>query len=227
MARILIVDDEVALVKGLRLSFEREGYEVITAHSGPDALAAQDSESPDLIILDLMLPGIDGMEVCRKIRMTSTVPIIMLTARSEDVDKILGLELGADDYLTKPFNTRELLARVKAHLRRLDWNRPDQPEHIRRDDLCIDMLKRRVTIKGREAELTAKEFDILTTLAANPGRIFSRENLLETIWGYKYFGDVRNVDVHVRRLREKIEPDPAEPRYVLTRWGVGYYFSEQ
>lgn len=226
MPKILLVDDEIAFVKGLRLSFEREGYTVVTAHTGTEALRKLNDEHPDLVVLDIMLPELDGLEVCKRIRQTSTLPIIMLTARAEDIDKILGLEMGADDYLTKPFNTRELLARVKAHLRRLEWSNPEQPSRTELGLLVIDNLKRKVTVDGKGADLTAKEFDILATLAANPGRIYTRENLLETIWGYKYFGDVRNVDVHVRRLREKIEPDPAEPEYVLTRWGMGYYFRE-
>lgn len=226
MPKILLVDDERALVKGLRLSFEREGYSVVAAHTGTEALQRMSEEAPDLVVLDIMLPEIDGIEVCKRIRQSSKVPIIMLTARSEDIDKILGLEMGADDYLTKPFNTRELLARVKAHLRRLEWSNPDQQQCTEAGALTIDHLKRKVTVDGKEADLTAKEFDILATLAANPGRVYTRENLLETIWGYKYFGDVRNVDVHVRRLREKIEPNPAEPEYVMTRWGMGYYFRE-
>lgn len=226
MPKILLVDDEIAFVKGLRLSFEREGYTVVTAHTGTEALRKLNDEHPDLVVLDIMLPELDGLEVCKRIRQTSTLPIIMLTARAEDIDKILGLEMGADDYLTKPFNTRELLARVKAHLRRLEWNNPEQPSCTEVGLLVIDNLKRKVTVDGKGADLTAKEFDILATLAANPGRIYTRENLLEAIWGYKYFGDVRNVDVHVRRLREKIEPNPAEPEYVLTRWGMGYYFRE-
>ncbi len=227
MAKILLVDDERALVKGLKLSFEREGYTVVTAHTGTEALQSIKAESPDLVVLDIMLPELDGLEVCKRIRQSLTVPIIMLTARSEDIDKILGLEIGADDYLTKPFNTRELLARVKAHLRRMEWSNPNQQQCTEAGALIIDHQKRRVTVNGKEADLTAKEFDILATLAANPGRIYTRENLLELIWGYKYYGDVRNVDVHVRRLREKIEPDPAEPEYVMTKWGMGYYFRER
>jgi len=174
-----------------------------------------------------MLPELDGFEDCKRIRKTSTVPAIMLTARSEDIDKILGLEMGADDYLTKPFNSRELVARIKAHLRRVDWSSPQQVECLVAGPLTIDTLKRKVTVAEKEVELTAKEFDILVTLATNPGRVYTRENLLEMIWGYKYYGDVRNVDVHVRRLREKVEADPANPEYVLTRWGVGYLFREQ
>jgi DNA-binding response OmpR family regulator len=226
LAKILLVDDEVALTKGLKLSLEREGYGVHTAHTGREALKAVETENPDLVVLDLMLPELDGFEVCKRIRQTSTVPIIMLTARTEDIDKVLGLEIGADDYLTKPFNTRELVARVKAHLRRVDWSGPQQQQVLTANELSIDTLKRKVTVSGKEVDLTAKEFDILATLAANPGRVYTRENLLEMIWGYQYYGDVRNVDVHVRRLREKIELDPANPAYVLTRWGVGYHFKE-
>ena len=226
MAKILLVDDEVALVKGLKLSLEREGFKVVTAHTGTSALSSLVDENPDLMVLDLMLPELDGLEVCKKVRQFSTIPIIMLTARSEDIDKILGLEMGADDYLTKPFNSRELVARIKAHLRRVDWSGAQEESRIEVGALVIDSLKRKVTVDGAEAELTAKEFDILATLAANPGRVYTRENLLEEIWGYQYYGDVRNVDVHVRRLREKIERDPAHPEYVLTRWGVGYHFRE-
>jgi len=228
MPLILLVDDEVTLIKGLKLSLEREGFTVLSADNGRQALDVVAKEQPDLVVLDLMLPEIDGLEVCRIIRQTSTVPIIMLTARSEDIDKILGLEMGADDYLTKPFNSRELIARIRAHLRRVNWSNVAQDsERIAVGDLVIDVPKRRVQVKGDDVDLTAKEFDILATLATNPGRVYTRENLLEIIWGYKYFGDVRNVDVHVRRLREKIEKDPAHPEYVLTRWGVGYHFCEQ
>lgn len=228
MPHILLVDDEASILKGLKLSLEREGFTVLTADNGRKAIEMAEAESPDLIVLDLMLPEIDGLEVCRTIRRTSTVPIIMLTARSEDIDKILGLELGADDYLTKPFNSRELIARIRAHLRRVNWSSVVQEEErITYGALIIDIPKRRVEVSGQGVELTAKEFDILVTLATNPGRVYTRENLLEMIWGYKYFGDVRNVDVHVRRLREKIEKDPAHPEYVITRWGVGYHFCEQ
>lgn len=228
MPRILLVDDEVTLLKGLKLSLEREGFVILTAESGKQALQIVDAEQPDLVVLDLMLPEVDGFEVCKAIRQSSTVPIIMLTARGEDIDKILGLEIGADDYLTKPFNTRELIARIRAHLRRVNWGNLSQEEaHINVGELHIDVPKRRVEVGEEYVELTAKEFDILLTLATNPGRVYTRENLLEIIWGYKYFGDVRNVDVHVRRLREKIERDPAHPAYVLTRWGVGYYFRER
>lgn len=228
MPHILLVDDEAALLKGLKLSLEREGFTVLIADNGRKALEMAATERPDLVVLDLMLPEIDGLEVCRTIRQTSTVPIIMLTARSEDIDKILGLEMGADDYLTKPFNSRELIARIRAHLRRVNWSSiVKEEERIACGVLSIDVPKRRVEVSGQGIELTAKEFDILVTLATNPGRVYTRENLLEMIWGYKYFGDVRNVDVHVRRLREKIEKDPAHPEYVLTRWGVGYHFCEQ
>lgn len=228
MAKVLLVDDEAALLKGLKLSLEREGFAVHTADTGRRALESIQNVQPDIVVLDLMLPELDGFEVCKSVRQTSTVPIIMLTARSEDIDKVLGLEIGADDYLTKPFNTRELIARIRAHLRRVVWSgSPQEAESIRAGELHIDIPKRRVEVAGHAVELTAKEFDILITLAANPGRIYTRENLLELIWGYKYYGDVRNVDVHVRRLREKIEKDPAHPEYVLTRWGVGYHFRER
>ncbi|MBT9155541.1 MAG: Transcriptional regulatory protein WalR [Firmicutes bacterium] len=227
MYKLLLVDDEVSFVKGITLSLEHEGYEVHTAYDGHEALLAFTRLAPDLIILDVMLPGLDGFAVCEAIRKKATVPIMMLTARSEDVDKVLGLEKGADDYLTKPFNTRELVARVRALLRRADWggNLGEEPR-ISVRDLTIDTVKRKVSVKGRPVDLTNKEYDILLTLAANRGKIYSRENLLQLVWGYSHLGDLRNVDVHIRRLRGKIEEDPACPKYVLTRWGDGYYLRD-
>lgn len=229
MARILVVDDEKTIVKGLKFSLEKEGYEVLAAYDGAEALSLFKKENPDLIVLDLMLPEVDGFEVCRRIRKGSEVPIIMLTARSEDIDKILGLELGADDYVTKPFNPRELTARIKAILRRsqLPPGR-DQVgmQVIRLQDLQIDLFQRKVRIRDKEVDLTSKEFALLSLLASHPGRVFSREKLLEHVWGYDYYGDARTVDVHIRHMREKIEPDPATPQLILTVWGAGYKFRE-
>ncbi|MBV1819517.1 response regulator transcription factor [Anaerosalibacter bizertensis] len=223
--KILIVDDEKLFVKGLKYSLEQDDYIIETAFDGKEAIEKVKKKRYDLIILDLMLPGIDGLEVCQKIRQDSQVPIIMLTARGEDINKILGLEYGADDYLTKPFNILELKARIKAILRRVNMkstNITDQVIQI--DDFKINTLGRKLTIHGNEVNLTAKEFDLLLLLASNPGKVFTREELLETIWGYEYFGDLRTVDVHIRRLREKIEEDSGQPEYILTKWGVGYYF---
>ncbi|MEY8304095.1 response regulator transcription factor [Anaerosalibacter bizertensis] len=223
--KILIVDDEKLFVKGLKYSLEQDDYIIETAFDGKEAIEKVKKKRYDLMILDLMLPGIDGLEVCQKIRQDSQVPIIMLTARGEDINKILGLEYGADDYLTKPFNILELKARIKAILRRVNMkstNITDQVIQI--DDFKINTLGRKLTIHGNEVNLTAKEFDLLLLLASNPGKVFTREELLETIWGYEYFGDLRTVDVHIRRLREKIEEDSGQPEYILTKWGVGYYF---
>lgn len=231
-ARVLLVDDEPSLVKGVKLSLELEGYEVLTAADGHQALAVFSNADPDLIVLDLMLPGIDGLTVCQRIREVSTTPIIMLTAKTDDVDKVVGLEVGADDYLTKPFNTRELVARVRAILRRVQFDRQaaaagTQQEHILAvRDLTVDVYRRRVYRGDRALELTPTEFDLLAHLAAQPGRVFSREELLRSVWGYEYFGDDRTVDVHVSRLRDKIEPDAQNPIYVLTSWGKGYHAAE-
>ena len=223
--RILIVDDETLLVKGLKYSLEQDGYKTDSAFDGNEALEKAIKEKYDLIILDLMLPGIDGLEVCQKIREQSQVPIIMLTAKGEDINKILGLGYGADDYLTKPFNILELKARIKAILRRYINQNPNMGEHvIKVDNFTINTLGRKVTVEGREVSLTAKEFDLLLLLASNPGKVYKRQELLEKIWGYDHFGDLRTVDVHVRRLREKIEKNSSEAEYILTKWGVGYYF---
>lgn len=223
--KLLIVDDEKLLVKGLKFNFEQDGYEVVTAMDGEEAIRCAKDKSVDLIILDLMLPKVDGLQVCQRIRETSTVPIIMLTAKSEDMDKIMGLDYGADDYMTKPFNILELKARVKAILRR----RP-KSEAVSSDNepknFILEHRSRKVIVEGKEIELTVKEYDIIALLLSNPGQIYSRDNLLDLIWGYDYPGDARTVDVHVRRLREKIEPDPAQPKYIMTKWGVGYYFKE-
>ncbi|EOC99797.1 response regulator transcription factor [Caldisalinibacter kiritimatiensis] len=224
-SRILIVDDEALLVKGLKYSLEQDDYEVDAAYDGKEALEKAQKQRYDLIILDLMLPGMDGLEVCQKIREKSQVPIIMLTAKGEDINKILGLEYGADDYLTKPFNILELKARIKAILRRVSAQDTKVGEQvIKVDDFTINTLGRKVTVGGKEINLTAKEFDLLLLLATNPGKVFTREELLEIIWGYEYFGDLRTVDVHIRRLREKIEKDSNNYEYILTKWGVGYYF---
>ena len=223
--KILIVDDEPLLVKGLRYSLEQDGYEILTAFDGEEALEKAKMANVDLILLDLMLPKIDGLQVCQQIRLNSQTPIIMLTAKGEDMSKILGLEYGADDYLTKPFNILELKARIKAVLRRYQSSdKPIEERVIKIDDFKINTLGRKVSLKGEEVNLTAKEFDLLLLLASNPGKIYSREELLEIIWGYEYFGDLRTVDVHIRRLREKIEINSSNPEYILTKWGVGYYF---
>jgi len=228
MAKVLVVDDEKTIVKGLKFALQKENFEVLVAYDGKEALEIFEQEAPDLIVLDLMLPEIDGFEVCRRIRKTSEVPIIMLTARGEDIDKILGLELGADDYMTKPFNPRELVARIKAVMRR-SQNRLTNPaslQYIRLQDLQIDLLQQKVRVRDKEVDLTSKEFALLSLLASNPGRVFSREKLLEHVWGYDYYGDARTVDVHIRHLREKIEQDPAAPQLILTVWGAGYKFRE-
>jgi two-component system, OmpR family, response regulator VicR len=230
--RILLVDDEPSLVKGVKLSLELEGYEVMTAEDGRQALTVFANADPDLIILDLMLPGLDGLTVCQRIREVSTTPIIMLTAKADDVDKVVGLEVGADDYLTKPFNTRELVARVRAVFRRIQYDRQavssggEQEKTLVLGDLTVDLHRRRVQREESIFDLTPTEFDLLAHLAAHPGRVFSREELLRSVWGYEYFGDDRTVDVHVSRLRDKIEPDAQAPIYVLTSWGKGYYAAE-
>ncbi len=229
MSRILIVDDEKTIVKGLRFSLEKEGYEITTAYDGEEALRVFKAEAPDLIVLDLMLPGLDGFEVCRAIRKESEVPIIMLTARGEDIDKILGLELGADDYMTKPFNPRELTARVKAIMRRSQTSVQGiaNMQVISIRDMQIDLLQHKVKISDKNVDLTVKEFALLSLLASHPGQVFSREKLLEHVWGYDYYGDARTVDVHMRHLREKIEQDPSTPQLILTVWGAGYKFREE
>lgn len=223
--KLLIVDDERLLVKGLKFNFEQDGYEVETAGDGEEAVRIARTKDIDLIILDLMLPKMDGLEVCQKVRETSSVPIIMLTAKSEDMDKIMGLEYGADDYLTKPFNILELKARVKAILRRR--GKPEQ-EKAEEDasGVKLDRRTRRMIVDGRAIELTVKEYNIIDLFLENPGRVYSREDLFDLIWGANKSGDIRTVDVHMRRLREKVEENPAQPKYILTKWGVGYYFKE-
>ena len=224
-ARVLIVDDEKLIVKGIRFSLEKDDYEVDTAYDGGEALEKAKENTYDVILLDLMLPVMNGMDVCRQIREFSDVPIIMLTAKGEDMDKILGLEYGADDYITKPFNILEVKARIKAILRRTRAAKKNVEENvIVNGDVRLDKDNRRVQICGREINLTGKEFELLEFLVANPGKVYGRAKLLQLIWGKDYPGDERTVDVHVWRLREKIEPNPSEPRYVQTKWGVGYYY---
>ena len=224
-ARVLIVDDEKLIVKGIRFSLEKDDYEVDTAYDGGEALEKAKENTYDVILLDLMLPVMNGMDVCRQIREFSDVPIIMLTAKGEDMDKILGLEYGADDYITKPFNILAVKARIKAILRRTRAAKKNVEENvIVNGDVRLDKDNRRVQICGREINLTGKEFELLEFLVANPGKVYGRAKLLQLIWGKDYPGDERTVDVHVRRLREKIEPNPSEPRYVQTKWGVGYYY---
>ena len=224
--KVLVVDDEKLIVKGIRFSLEQDDMEVDCAYDGEEALKLAAENTYDIILLDVMLPKHDGFEVCRQIREYSDVPIIMLTAKGEDMDKILGLEYGADDYITKPFNILEVKARIKAIIRRTG-KKKDQKEDgklVVKGDMKIDCESRRVVIGDREINLTAKEFDLLELLATHPNKVYSRENLLNLVWSYEYPGDVRTVDVHIRRLREKIEAQPSDPKYVYTKWGVGYYF---
>ena len=224
--RVLVVDDEKLIVKGIRFSLLQDGLEVDCAYDGEEALNMAKENDYDLILLDVMLPKMDGFEVCQQIREFSDVPIIMLTAKGDDMDKILGLEYGADDYITKPFNILEVKARIKAIMRR--GRKKDEKEApsnvIEKNGMKIDRESRRVFIEGQEVNLTAKEFDLLELLATNQDKVYSREKLLNLVWGYEYPGDARTVDVHIRRLREKIEKTPSNPKYVYTKWGVGYYF---
>lgn len=224
---ILIVDDEPALVKGLRFNLEhQEGYNIDVAYDGAEALDVFDAAKHDLILLDLMLPEIDGMEVCQKIRAISDVPIIMLTAKGDDMDKIMGLEYGADDYMTKPFNMLELKARIKTIFRRVNSGKAkEEAKVITVGELTVNLANRSVERSGKEINLTVKEFDLLNLFITNRGKVYDRNTLLEIIW--KHNGDLRTVDVHVRRLREKIEKNPAKPEYILTKWGVGYYFTSK
>lgn len=225
---ILVVDDEKLIVKGIKFSLEQDNMIVDAAYDGEEALNQIKVNNYDLVVLDVMLPKMDGLEVCQQTREFSQVPIIMVTAKGEDMDKIMGLEYGADDYITKPFNILELKARIKAILRRSV--KKIKPEKDLKRTLSVRGLKleydsRRVYIEGKEVNLTAKEFDLLELFMENPGKVYSRENLLDTVWGYDYPGDVRTVDVHVRRLREKVEVNPSDPKYIFTKWGVGYYFN--
>ncbi|MBQ9599454.1 MAG: response regulator transcription factor [Clostridia bacterium] len=227
LMKILVVDDEKLLVKATKFNLEQEGYSVITAFDGEEAIRLAHDNTIDLILLDLMLPRVDGFTVCRTIRGFSNVPIIMLTAKSEDIDKILGLEYGADDYITKPFNIREVTARIKAILRRVSPEpRAEKDKVIVSGDITLDYNFRRVTMGDKVIELTSKEFDLLELFMRNPGKVYTRENLLDIALCFDYPGDVRTVDVHIRRLREKIEKNPAEPMYIRTKWGVGYYYKK-
>ena len=229
MKKILVVDDEKLIVKGLRFSLEQDYMEVDTAYDGEEAINKAKENSYDMILLDIMLPKFTGLEVCQMIREFSDVPIIMLTAKGEDMDKILGLEYGADDYITKPFNILEVKARIKAILRRNsknDGQKAQKDNVIEKKGLKLELDSRRVFIDGKEASLTAKEFDLVLLLVSNPNKVYSRDELLKTIWGSSYPGDARTVDVHVRRLREKIEEHPADPKFIHTKWGVGYYFAD-
>ena len=224
--RALIVDDEKLIVKGIRFSLEQDDMQVDCAYDGEEALEYARNNPYDIILLDVMLPKLTGFEVCQQIREFSNVPIIMLTAKDDDMDKILGLEYGADDYITKPFNILEVKARIKAIMRRTEpkKNAAETRKEIESGDLRLDLESRRMFIQGREIGLTAKEFEVLELLMLNPNRVYSREDLLKLVWGTDYPGDVRTVDVHIRRLREKVEENPSEPQYVHTKWGVGYYF---
>lgn len=226
--KVLVVDDEKLIVKGIRFSLEQDGMEVTCAYDGEEALKLATENTFDMILLDIMLPKMDGFEVCQAIREFSNVPIVMLTAKGDDMDKILGLEYGADDYITKPFNILEVKARIKAIMRRTAASEPkaEQAHMVESGDLRLDCESRRLFVQGREINLTAKEFDLLELLVVNPNKVYSREKLLNLVWGYEYPGDVRTVDVHVRRLREKIEPNPSEPKYVHTKWGVGYFYQQ-
>lgn len=224
--KVLVVDDEKLIVKGIRFSLEQDGMEVDTAFDGEEALQKATEQEYDLILLDIMLPKLTGFEVCQQIREFSNVPIVMLTAKGDDMDKILGLEYGADDYITKPFNILEVKARIKAIMRRTTTKtgKDEAGKILESGDMRLECDGRRVYIAGKEINLTAKEFEVLELLLSNPNKVYSRENLLHLVWGTDYPGDVRTVDVHIRRLREKIESNPSEPRYVHTKWGVGYYF---
>jgi len=231
--KVLIVDDEKTIVDIISFNLEKDGYEVLCAYDGGEGLRLATEGQPDLVLLDVMLPVMDGFEVCRRIRARSQVPVLMLTAREEEVDKVLGLELGADDYITKPFSMRELMARVKANIRRreadtqpADEKDPGTGEVISIRALTIDQSRYEIRKNGEPLELTLREFELVRFLASQPDRVFSREELMTEVWGYEYFGDLRTVDVTIRRLREKLEDDAAAPKYIMTRRGVGYYFAK-
>ena len=228
MKKILVVDDEALLVKGIRFNLQNDGYEVITGCDGVEAVELARMQSPDLIVLDVMMPRLDGLQACSKIREFSDVPIILLTAKADDMDKLLGFDQGADDYLTKPFNILELKARIRAMLRRTGTAAPrEEPKNeLIGGTIRLDLDARNAYRGDTLADLTAKEFDVIEHLMRNPNRVFSRENLLDTIWAYEYRSDIRTVDVHIRRLREKLEEDPAQPKHIMTKWGVGYYFKK-
>ena len=224
--KILVVDDEDLLVKGIRFNLQNDGYEVITGSNGVDAVTLAQSQSPDLILLDVMMPQMDGLTACSKIREFSDVPIILLTAKADDMDKLMGFDNGADDYLTKPFNILELKARIRALLRRsgASAQKDEEEKLLTIGSISLDLDARNAYKSGELVDLTAKEFDVVEFLMRNPNRVYSREALLDTIWAYEYKSDIRTVDVHIRRLREKLESNPAEPNYIMTKWGVGYYF---
>ena len=222
--KILVVDDEELLVKGIRFNLQNEGYEIITGSNGLEAVALAQNQKPDLIILDVMMPEMDGMTACSKIREFSEVPIILLTAKTEDMDKLMGFDCGADDYMTKPFNILELKARIRALLRRAGVTEKPQEKLLTIGTISLDLDGRNAYRNGALVDLTAKEFDVVEFLMRNANRVYSREALLDTIWAYEYRSDIRTVDVHIRRLREKLEENPAEPKYIMTKWGVGYYF---
>ena len=222
--KILVVDDEKLLVKGIIFNLDHDGYEADGCYDGEDAVRMVREGHYDLVILDLMMPKIDGLEACRRIREFSAVPVIMLTARGEDTDKLIGFEYGADDYLTKPFNIMELKARIRAILRRMGTQtQRETSETLEMGHIFLNVAERSASVSNRPIDLTAKEFDLIELLIRNPGRVYTRESLLNIVWGYEYPGDIRTVDVHVRRLREKLEINPAQPEYLLTKWGVGYY----
>ena len=224
--KILVVDDEELLVKGIRFNLQNEGYTVLTGFNGLEALEKAQSQQPDLIILDVMMPEIDGLTACAKIREFSNVPIILLTAKADDMDKLMGFDHGADDYLTKPFNILELKARIRALLRRAGAGSNSAGNILSIGSITLDLDARNAYRSGALADLTAKEFDMIELLMRNPNRVYSREALLDTLWTYEYRSDIRTVDVHIRRLREKLEANPAEPQYIITKWGVGYYFKK-
>ena len=221
--KILVVDDEELLVKGIRFNLQNEGYEVITGSNGLEAIQAVQTQNPDLVVLDVMMPEMDGLTACTKIRSFSNIPIILLTAKAADMDKLMGFDHGADDYLTKPFNILELKARIRALLRRSGADDKKSSNQLTIGSISLDLDSRNAYKAGQLVELTAKEFDVIEFLMRNPNRVYSRENLLDTIWAYEYRSDIRTVDVHIRRLREKLEENPAEPNYIMTKWGVGYY----
>lgn len=226
--KILVVDDEALLVKGIRFNLKSEGYEVITGSDGLEAVQAVQEQKPDLVVLDVMMPGMDGLTACQKIREFSDIPIILLTAKADDMDKLIGFDHGADDYLTKPFNILELKARIRALLRRAGTvERKVEENKLSIGSITLDLDSRNAYKSGQLADLTAKEFDVIEFLMRNPNRVYSREALLDTIWAYEYRSDIRTVDVHIRRLREKLEENPAQPKYILTKWGVGYYFRKE
>ncbi len=223
--KILVVDDEALLVKGIRFNLQNEGYDVITGSDGLEAIRLVQEQQPDLVVLDVMMPNMDGLTACSKIREFSDIPIILLTAKADDMDKLMGFDHGADDYLTKPFNILELKARIRALLRRAGGSQQQTANNqLTIGSITLDLDARNAYHSGQLADLTAKEFDVIEFLMRNPNRVYSREALLDTIWAYEYRSDIRTVDVHIRRLREKLEENPAEPKYILTKWGVGYYF---